>query len=138
MNTYKVILLGYVNAGKSSITNRYIYGTFEKSMTATIGASYYSKQLETNFGKILLNLWDCGGNRCCDSLMPMYFKNAHIILIVYDITSRQSFNQVNHYLKKIRLHTDNIKIILVGNKIDLAEQREITIQEAQTFANEHE
>jgi small GTP-binding protein len=70
--------------------------------------------------------------------MPMYFKNAHIILIVYDMTSRQSFNQVNHYLEKIKIHTDNAKIILVGNKSDLEEHREISHQEGQTFANEHE
>src|SRR5438445_5513825 len=100
MNTYKVVLLGQFNSGKSSITHRYIYDTFDRSVATTIGASYFSKKIETNFGKITVQLWDVSGSKSYDMLMPMYFKNAHIILIIYDITSRQSFNQVNHYLEK--------------------------------------
>lgn len=138
MNTYKIVLLGQFNSGKSSITHQYIYNQFDQSIATTIGASFFSKKLKTSKGEIILQIWDCGSHHSYDTLMPMYFKNAHLILIIYDVTSRHSFTQVNHYLEKIRSHVDNVKIILVGNKLDLEEQRDVTPEEGQSFAKEQE
>ena len=141
MNTYKIVLIGQCNSGKTSIVNRYIYNTFDHSSPTTIGASYYSKTLNLNSSPIRINIWDtAGGQSRYDTLLPMYFKSTHVILIVYDITSRQSYFQVSQYLNKIHMHltTENPKIILVGNKSDLTAQREVDYQEAEMYAKQND
>ena len=141
MNNYKIVLIGQCNTGKSSIINRYIYDTFDKSISTTIGAAYYKKILNTKPISTALCIWDTSGQQSrYDVLLPMYFKSTHVILIVYDITSKKSFIQVPYYLNKIHMHIteEDPIIILIGNKFDLAEDREVTVQEAQQYAKQND
>lgn len=141
MDTYKVILIGKYNCGKSSIINRYIHNKFDRHMAATIGGAYYSQIVNIKSKLARINIWDLAGSQShYDMLLPMMFKSTHIILIVYDITSKESFMEIPHYLKKIHIHStlDDVKMILVGNKFDLSEDREVTVQEAQYFANQND
>jgi len=134
MNTYKIILLGNCDVGKSSITNRYIYDTFRKDIMSTIGASYHTKMIETERGKFKLNLWDCSGNDRFATLLPMYYRDTNVALVVYDVTSLVSYNKCQKYIDNLKIHTDNVLIILVANKIDLKE-REITTKDGELLAN---
>ncbi len=132
MNQYKVILLGKSYVGKSSITNRYIYDTFNKNITATIGACYFTKMIQTKFGPAKLNLWDTGDCNKYNSLLPMYYRGTNIALIVYDVTSISSYNQCQKTINELKRNVDDALIILVANKIDL--EREVIYQDGLLLA----
>ena len=135
MNKYKVILLGSYFVGKTSITNKYIYNTFSNATYTTIGASYYSKQMTLNNINVVVEYWDTCSNERYAPIIPMFYKNTDVAIIVYDVTSVGSFNKCIKSIEDIRRHIEDVKIILVGNKIDL--EREIKTKDGQLFANHH-
>ncbi len=133
MYTCKVILLGKSYVGKSSIINRYIYNEYKTNLTTTIGASYYTKTIDTQTGKIKFNLWDCSGMEVYNSLLPMYYRSTNIAVVVYDVTSLASYNQCQKSIDDLKKNTENVSIILVANKIDL--EREVVYQDGLLLAN---
>ena len=130
----KVILLGDINVGKSSIMNQYIYKTFNYNLSTTIGASYYSRKYYKNNHCYNLQIWDCTGNARFHSILPMCYKNADIALMIYDVTSDTSFNKCLYMIDDLRKVMD-IPIFLVGNKIDL--KREVKTEALIRFATEY-
>jgi Ras-related protein Rab-5C len=133
MNSYKVILIGKTCVGKSSIINRYIYDKFNPYTSATIGASYFTKNIVMDDYKFKLNLWDCSGLERFNSLLPMYYRGANIAILVYDVTNLASFNQCQQMINHVKNDVDDIKIILVGNKCDMV--REISHEDGLLLAN---
>ena len=135
---YKLIFLGDQSVGKSSILNRFLNDTFTEDYQATIGLDFQSKNVQIENQDIHLLLYDTAGQEKFRSLIPMYTRDANIILLVYDITNRDSFNHLPDWLKDLtNINVDEVIFAIVANKIDLNSKREVTPEEGQKFADEH-
>ena len=136
---YKIIFLGDQYVGKSSILNRFYQDKFEPDYQATIGLDFHSKNVNINGNTIRLLLYDTAGQEKFRSLIPMYTRDANIILLVYDITSKDSFLHIPEWLKDLtNIKMDEVIFALVGNKNDLGDNRAVSIEEGQKFAQEHD
>ena len=136
---YKLIFLGDQGVGKSCILNRFMSDTFKDDYQATIGLDFQSKNVQIDNQDIHLLLYDTAGQEKFRSLIPMYTRDANIILLVYDIGSKDSFLHLSDWLKDItNINMNEVIFALVGNKIDLAEYREVSLEEGQKFAEEHD
>ena len=136
---YKLIFLGDQNVGKSCILNRFLNDTFIEDYQATIGLDFQSKSVQIDNQDINLLLYDTAGQEKFRSLIPMYTRDANIILLVYDITNRDSFNHLPDWLKDLtNINMNEVIFALVGNKIDLNDKREVSPEEGQKFSEEHD
>ena len=135
---YKLIFLGDQGVGKSCILNRFLNDSFTEDYQATIGLDFQSKNIQIENQDIHLLLYDTAGQEKFRSLIPMYTRDANIILLVYDITNRDSFNHLPEWLKDLtNINLDEVILAVVANKIDLADKRDITLEEGKKFAEEH-
>ena len=139
MNTYspiyKIILVGDSGVGKTCLLSMYINGKCGPTIP-TIALEFCTKEIELDDNyKVKVQLWDTAGQERFKSLAMTYYRKAYGILLLFDITKRSSFISCKNYLEEIRVNSDkNCVIYLVGNKIDLKNQREITYDEANLFA----
>jgi Ras-related protein Rab-5C len=141
---YKTVLLGACGAGKSSLVSRHILNTFDPTSDSTIGASFRTSGIMTSVGEIKLNIWDTAGQERYDSLIPMYYREAEIAFVVFDLTEPYSFERAQHWIKILedskddtRANNKNIDIILIGNKIDKEQHlTDCLIREGQTYSDE--
>ena len=134
---YKIIFLGDQYVGKSSILNRFYQDKFEPDYQATIGLDFHSKNTEINGESIRLLLYDTAGQEKFKSLIPMYIRDANIILVVYDITVKETFIHTEHWVNETKdLRREDAIFVLIGNKTDLEDKRQVTSKEAEDFANE--
>ena len=131
---FKIIIVGAGKVGKTSLTIRFAEDRFRESYLPTLGVDFLTKNLTADGKQIKLQLWDTGGQEFVMSLLPFYFSGAAGAVLVYDITNRNSFNSLDYWLKQIKTNAGNIPITLVGNKIDIADQRKVSAEEAQAFA----
>ncbi len=115
----KVVILGDSSTGKTSIATRYVNEKFEQIEESTIGASFLQKDLLINNCKISYEIWDTAGQERYRSLAPMYYRNAKLALVVFDITNKNSFLSAIEWIKEIKEKCDNTLIALLGNKCDL-------------------
>jgi Ras-related protein Rab-6A len=121
---YKVVFLGDQSVGKTSIIHRFIYDQFDDNYQATIGIDFMSHKMYIEDKIIILNLWDTAGQERFKSLIPSYIKDSAVAIVVYDITSIQSFRSVNKWIEDARnLRDDEVLLVLVGNKSDLTSER---------------
>ena len=134
---YKLIFLGDQCVGKSSILNRFYQDKFEPDYQATRGLDFHSKNTEINGTSIRLLLYDTAGQEKFKSLIPMYIRDANIILVVYDITLKDSFTHTEHWVNETKdLKREDAIFVLIGNKIDLDDKRAVTTKEAEDFATQ--
>lgn len=136
---FKFIIIGDAATGKSCILHRFIDNKFRKDSTHTIGVEFGSKVIEVGGKTAKLQVWDTAGQERFRSVTRSYYRGAAGAILVYDITSRESFNHVSSWLADARsLANPDIVIILVGNKVDLEADREVTFLEASRFAQEND
>ena len=134
---YKIIFLGDQYVGKSSILNRFYQDKFEADYQATIGLDFHSKNVNINGNTVRLLLYDTAGQEKFKSLIPMYIRDANIIIVVYDITNKESFVHTEHWVNETKdLKREDAIFVLVGNKIDLEDKRIVEQKEGQDFAME--
>ena len=133
---YKVILVGDSGVGKTCLLSMYVKGVIEQTIP-TIAVEFCTKEIELYDGtKIKVQLWDTAGQERFKSLAMTYYRKAYGILLLFDITKRSSFISCKHYLEEVRLNSDkNCIIYLIGNKVDLEQQREISYDEAKFYAD---
>lgn len=131
---YKVIVVGAGKVGKTSLTIRFAEDRFRESYLPTLGVDFMTKNLTVNEAKVKLQLWDTGGQEFVMSLLPFYFSGAAGGVLVYDITNRNSFNSLDYWLKQIRQNAGEVPVVLAGNKVDIADKRKVSTEEAQAFA----
>ncbi len=135
---YKLIFLGDQSVGKSCILNRFLNDTFIENYQATIGLDFQSKNVQIENQDIHLLLYDTAGQEKFRSLIPMYTRDANIVLLVYDISNRDSFSHLPDWLKDLtNVNFDEVIFAIVANKVDLSGKREVTAEEGQKFADEH-
>lgn len=128
---YKLVFLGDLGCGKTSIINQFMYGTFDATHQPTIGIDFLSKTMYLDDRTIRLQLWDTAGQERFRALIPSYIRDSSVAVIVYDITHKQSFLSIDKWVEDVRAErgTDVI-IFAVGNKIDLGETRVVSEEEA--------
>ena len=136
---YKLIFLGDQGVGKSCILNRFMYDTFTEEYQATIGLDFQSKNVQIDNQDIHLLLYDTAGQEKFRSLIPMYTRDANIILLVYEVTSKDSFLHLNHWLNDLTtVKKEEVIFVVVGNKTDLEDKREVSREEGEQFAKDND
>ena len=134
---YKLIFLGDQSVGKSCILNRFMNDTFTEEYQATIGLDFQSKNVQIDNQDIHLLLYDTAGQEKFRSLIPMYTRDANIILLVYDISSKESFVHLSDWLRDLtNIKKEDVIFAVVGNKTDLDDRREVNSDEGENFAKE--
>ena len=128
---YKIVIIGDSGVGKSNILSRYVRDEFSMDTKATVGVEFISKSYKINNHIFKIELWDTAGQERYKSITAVYYKGAKGALLVYDTTSKISFNSIDKWMEEIRDKTANdIKLMIIGNKIDLKDYREVTTEEA--------
>ncbi|XP_054832174.1 ras-related protein Rab-17 [Eublepharis macularius] len=132
---FKVVLLGSSSVGKTSLAYRYVKKDFQDSLP-TVGCSFFNQCVTLDAATIKLEIWDTAGQEKYHSVCHLYYRGANAALLVYDITKKESLEKAKVWLSELEKEflQDEIIIILVGNKLDLSEEREVTVQEAKEFA----
>lgn len=131
----KVVLIGNTSVGKSCIIHRKTRNQFSNYSEPTIGAAYSNIPINIDDKTINLNVWDTAGQERYKSLAPMYFRGARVAIIVFDITSKESFEGSKSWFNEIkRMSLKTNMFFLVGNKCDMNDYREVTTEEANMFA----
>lgn len=132
---YKIVLLGNLAVGKTSIINQFMYGTFDHMHQPTIGIDFLSQTMYLDDRTIRLQLWDTAGQERFRALIPSYIRDSSVAVIVYDVTNRQSFMDIDKWVEDVRNERGTDVIIMVaGNKIDLADKRVVTLEEGDAKA----
>ena len=134
IDNYKIVIIGDINVGKTSILSRFRYGSFESDYMPTLGIDFFSKNLFFEDKTIRLILWDTAGQERFRSLIPSYLKNADCIIIVFDITNKESFLSLNKWLTDAKNNaSENTIYVICGNKIDLKERRTVNENEINEY-----
>lgn len=135
---FKLVLLGESAVGKSSLVLRFVKGQFQEFQESTIGAAFLTQTVCLDDVTVKFEIWDTAGQERYHSLAPMYYRGAQSAIVVYDITSQESFNRAKTWIKELQRQANpNIVIALAGNKTDLANKRAVEYQEAQAYAEEN-
>ncbi|KAJ3673752.1 hypothetical protein LUZ60_005744 [Juncus effusus] len=134
---YKLVFVGDQSVGKTSIITRFMYDKFDSTYQPTIGIDFLSKTMYLEDRTVRLQLWDTAGQERFRSLIPSYIRDSSVAIIVYDISDRQSFLNVSKWIEEV--HTQkrhDVIIVLVGNKNDLIDQRQVSLDEGEAKARE--
>eukprot|EP00055_Hartaetosiga_balthica_P000024 m.135471 g.135471 ORF g.135471 m.135471 type:complete len:210 (+) comp10032_c0_seq1:278-907(+) len=136
---FKFLVIGNANTGKSCLLHQFIENKFKQDSSHTIGVEFGSKVITCGGKSVKLQIWDTAGQERFRSVTRSYYRGAAGALLVYDIASRESFTALTNWLTDARtLASQDIVIVLVGNKKDLEADREVTFLEASRFAQENE
>ena len=134
-NFLKIVIVGQSSVGKTALINQYMNKIFIDAAITTIGTDKFIKIEKINNSEIKLNIWDTAGQERFRSLSPLFLKGSNIVIMVYDITNKESFDELDTFwLEKIKDNTKNIILGLAANKSDLYESEVVTIEEAKNFA----
>jgi len=139
METVKAVLVGESGVGKTSIISRFITDSFDPEVLSSSSAQFISKTIKLNEQtSIKFDIWDTAGQEKFRSLAKIFYKDAKIIIYVYDITDKKSFDEIKNYWYKETSEnfTGDVILALIGNKIDLYENEQVTDEEGKKFANQ--
>ena len=136
--SFKIIIIGDCGVGKSSLSLRATKNEFIESYKATIAFEFYIFNIKINNLNINLQIWDTCGQEEYRSLITSFYKNSSLAIIVYAIDNIISFNNVDSWIKDLKQYSNpNIKIILIGNKNDLNDKRQIEFEKGNQFAKDY-
>lgn len=134
----KLVLLGDMGTGKTSLVLRFVKGQFFDFQESTIGAAFFTQVLSLNEVTIKFDIWDTAGQERYHSLAPMYYRGAAAAVVVYDITSMDSFERAKKWVQELqRQGNPNLIMFLVANKVDLEEKRKVKNEEGELYAQEN-
>ena len=134
--TFKYILVGDAYVGKSNIIYRFTENKFSENYQATINLDFTFKNIQVNDKICRIQLWDTAGQESFQSISRGYYKSAVCAVVVYDITNRDTFNNVSNWVEQCKNNgPSTISLVLVGNKEDLEDKRVISYEEGEDFAN---
>lgn len=134
---FKIIAIGDIAVGKTSIVTRYVDDKFDPKYQATIGVAHALKRLVVNKQMITLSIWDTGGQEVFDYIRNHYFTGSNGALIVYDVTRKTSFDHLDRWFNDLYKNCGgDIPIILVGNKTDLIDERVISTEQGKQYARQ--
>jgi len=135
---FKLVLLGDTSVGKSSIVIRFVKGQFSEYQESTIGAAFLTQTVPVQDCTVKFEIWDTAGQERYHSLAPMYYRGAAAAIVVYDITSQESFHRAKSWVKELqRQGSPDVVIALAGNKIDREEEREVQAADSKQYADDN-
>ena len=135
---FKILVLGESTSNKASLIRRYTKDQFGGIYLTTVGIDFQDKLIQIEDKKVKLQIWDTAGQERFRNVAKNYFQNTQGFVLVYNITDRQSFEKLSFWLEQIKLNaSEKIKIVLVGNNCDLANARQVSIEEAEEFAKKN-
>ena len=135
---YKIITLGDTNVGKTSLIMRYTINEFNTNSLNTIGMDSKIKDIEIDSKKIKIKIWDSAGQERFRSMQKYYYNKVDGIIFVYDITKKNTLKIIDSWIDEVKENVKgDISFILVGNKTDLEEEREVSIIEGEKFAQKY-
>ena len=133
---FKVVLVGDSFVGKTNIMSKYLKNEFHEDSKATVGVEFGSRQFNIEGHVVKAQIWDTAGQERYKAITSAYYKGAKGAFIVYDITRKDSFENVSKWADQLKSTADkNLTIIIIGNKTDLEDQRQVTSEEGQNKAN---
>ena len=136
--SFKIIVLGNAFVGKSSLVDRATKNRFLEDYNTTIGFDYCSFYIKYDSKIIKLQIWDTCGQEVYQSLITNFYRNSSLAIMVYAINDRNSFDNIDEWLKELKKESNpDAKIILIGNKSDLDNERVVSYEEAQKYANDY-
>ena len=134
---FKIVLIGDSGVGKTNLLGRYLKKEYKEETKATVGVEFGEKKYELNGLKIKAQIWDTAGQERYKAITSMYYKGAKGALIVFDLSSKNTFQNVEKWYNEIKKTSDpNINLILIGNKSDLKDKRQISTEEGENKAKE--
>ncbi|KAG1664362.1 Ras-related protein Rab-18-B [Nymphon striatum] len=138
LTTLKILIIGESGVGKSSLLLRFTDGTFDSEQSATIGVDFKVKSLTLDDNTVKLAIWDTAGQERFRTLTPSYYRGAQGVILVYDVTNRNSFSKLDMWLNELETYSTRSDIVkmLVGNKID-KDNRDLSREEGMKFARKH-
>ncbi|XP_054163725.1 ras-related protein Rab-5C-like [Oppia nitens] len=137
--TFKLVFIGDSGVGKTSLVERTVRNCFNENTDYTIGAAFHKYILKTDDNiSVTFNIWDTAGQERYRSLGPIYYRGANAAILVYDITSNDSFDNIAFWFRNLKsVLPSDIVTALVGNKSDLEHRRDVDYKEAKRFANKY-
>eukprot|EP00598_Pedospumella_elongata_P001738 CAMPEP_0184970538 /NCGR_PEP_ID=MMETSP1098-20130426/2982_1 /TAXON_ID=89044 /ORGANISM="Spumella elongata, Strain CCAP 955/1" /LENGTH=206 /DNA_ID=CAMNT_0027492483 /DNA_START=88 /DNA_END=708 /DNA_ORIENTATION=- len=134
----KLLMIGDSGVGKTCLLLRYANDSFSPTFITTIGIDFKIKNIQLDGKRIKLQIWDTAGQERFRTITTSYFRGAQGILLVYDVTDRNSFISIRNWVAQIQMHADvNVNKILIGNKCDCQDQRAISYEEGEALAKEY-
>ena len=137
----KIVLLGDVSVGKTSIASRYCKNSFNEHHINTIGGAYQQQKVVLNNGAMVkLHIWDTSGQERFRAMTNLYYRDAQVAILTYDITSESSFASIDFWIQelKFKVENENMILCLVGNKSDVSQdERKVSTAKAKNFAQEN-
>ncbi|KAI3923763.1 hypothetical protein MKW98_011393 [Papaver atlanticum] len=135
----KLVLLGDMGTGKTSLVLRFVKGQFfDFQQESTIGAAFFTQLLSLSEATVKFDIWDTAGQERYHSLAPMYYRGASAAAIVYDITSMDSFRRAKKWVEELEARGNpNMVMLLVGNKADLESSRKVATEDGEQYAKEN-
>ncbi|KAF7650593.1 hypothetical protein LDENG_00123280 [Lucifuga dentata] len=132
---FKIVLIGDSNVGKTCVVQNFKSGVFSERQQNTIGVDFTVRTLDIEGKKIKMQVWDTAGQERFRTITQSYYRSAHGAMIAYDITRRSTFDSVTHWIQEVELYgAANVILVLIGNKSDLEEGRQVQFQEACNLA----
>uniref|UniRef100_H3DMC4 Ras-related protein Rab-19 n=1 Tax=Tetraodon nigroviridis TaxID=99883 RepID=H3DMC4_TETNG len=136
---FKIILIGDSNVGKTCVVQNFKSGTFSAKQQNTIGVDFSVRTVEIEGKKVKIQVWDTAGQERFRTITQSYYRSAHGAIIAYDITRHATFDSVSHWIKEVELYgASNVVLVLIGNKCDLEQEREVTFEDACNLAKNKE
>ena len=134
----KYIIIGSPSVGKSRIVERFIKNSFIENYEITVGVEFGEKNIEIEDKIIRIQIWDTAGQELYKSITRTYYKSCVCAIIVYDITSRKSFNDITNWIEDcIKYSPKTVLMVLIGNKCDLEQSREVSTEEGQELSDKN-
>ena len=135
----KYIIIGDPSVGKSNLLLRYAHDKFNEDYQATIGVEFGAKNVEINNKTFRIQIWDTAGQENFRSITRAYYKNSVCAIIVYDITNKESFNNIQNWIEDCKNQCPKtVFFVLVGNKNDLENERKVSFEEGKKFADSND
>ena len=136
--SFKIIVIGDSGVGKSCLTNKATKNIFEESYNATVGFEFFSFNIKM-FEKIIkLQIWDTCGQELYRSLITNFYRNSSLAIMVYAINNKDSFDNIDVWLKELKIHSNpDSKVFLIGNKIDLENERKVNREQGEEYSNQN-
>ena len=132
---FKIILIGDSSVGKTNILSRYLNNTFDEEIKPTVGVEFNSKSFKIEDNIVKAQIWDTAGQERYRSITSSYYKGAKGCLLVYDISKKKSFENIDKWISQFKETADNnIYVLLIGNKCDLENEREVTKEQGEEKA----
>lgn len=133
---FKMVLFGKEAVGKTSLVNRFVHNKFEENYLSTLGYNVNEKVIQHENLKISLLIFDIGGQEKFRDLRKKYADGADVAFIIYDITDKGSFDLVPEWQKDLAEFTKNAAFVIIGNKVDLEDERQVSTEDAMKLSKE--